>query len=54
MCDRVVLIDAGKIVADSTVADLEQRFGDLDQAFESLTIGAGTTPVAASGESHDA
>jgi len=54
MCDRVVLIDAGKIVADSTVADLEQRFGDLDQAFESLTIGSDATPVAASGESHDA
>jgi len=60
MCDRVVLIDAGRIVADSSVSELEQRFGKLERAFEELTIGAGKSsgsgsePVAtAGGESHD-
>jgi len=58
MCDRVVVIDSGKIVADSTVAELEERFGDLEKAFERLTIGSTERPAAAAsaarsaGESH--
>ena len=41
MCDRVVLINQGKIAADSTVDELETRYGDLESAFRELTGGAG-------------
>ena len=37
MCDHIVLIAKGGIVADSTVADLEAKHGDLETAFADLT-----------------
>ena len=40
MCDRVVLIAQGRIAADSTVADLESRYENLEAAFRELTGGA--------------
>jgi len=40
MCDRVVLIAQGRIAADSTVADLESRYDNLEMAFRELTGGA--------------
>jgi len=40
MCDRVVLISQGEIAADSSVADLESRYGNLETAFRELTGGA--------------
>ena len=41
MCDRVVLIAQGRIAADTTVADLESRYENLETAFRELTGGAG-------------
>lgn len=37
MCDQVVLINRGRIAADTTVEDLEREHGDLDTAFHALT-----------------
>jgi ABC-2 type transport system ATP-binding protein len=37
MCERVVCIDRGKIVADSTTAALRDTYGDLEKAFHELT-----------------
>jgi len=49
MCDHVVLIHKGRIAADSTVAELESKYQDLEAAFRELTGGADetvTVPVA--------
>ena len=53
MCDRVVLINAGKVVADGTVAELESRYSDLERAFEELTVGAAGNPLPAGGADND-
>ncbi len=37
MCERVVCIDRGKIVADTTTADLRDKYGDMEKAFHVLT-----------------
>ncbi|MEE8107055.1 MAG: ATP-binding cassette domain-containing protein [Planctomycetota bacterium] len=37
MCERVVCIDRGKIVADTTTADLRDKHGDMEKAFHELT-----------------
>jgi ABC-2 type transport system ATP-binding protein len=37
MCERIVVIDQGKIVADSTADTLKAEHGDLESAFHALT-----------------
>ena len=36
--DRIVVIDHGRIAADTTVEELERQHGDLDTAFRALTV----------------
>jgi ABC-2 type transport system ATP-binding protein len=38
MCDKIVLINHGRIAADTTVKELERQHGDLDTAFRALTV----------------
>jgi ABC-2 type transport system ATP-binding protein len=38
MCDQIVLINHGRIAADTTVEELERKHGDLDTAFRALTV----------------
>jgi ABC-2 type transport system ATP-binding protein len=37
LCDRVLIMDHGRILADDSVAALKARHGNLEQAFLALT-----------------
>ncbi|MHC4958099.1 MAG: ABC transporter ATP-binding protein [Planctomycetota bacterium] len=50
MCERIVVIDQGQIVADSTAAALKADHGDLESAFHALTRPAEPELVAAAAE----
>jgi ABC-2 type transport system ATP-binding protein len=39
VCTRAIVIDQGRIVADQTPAQLREKYGSLEQAFETLTRG---------------
>jgi ABC-2 type transport system ATP-binding protein len=41
ICDRVVIINLGKIVADETTAELRKRESSLEKVFQKLTIDTG-------------
>jgi len=38
ICNRIVLINRGRIAADTTVEEMEREHGDLDTAFRALTV----------------
>jgi ABC-2 type transport system ATP-binding protein len=47
MCDRVVIIDKGRIIAEGSVAELRRGgTGSLEDIFLSLTGGVGTEEAA--------
>ena len=50
MARHVVIIHEGEIVADSTVEDLREAHGTLEQAFHYLTVGAVPPPPAFAAE----
>lgn len=52
ICDRVGIIDGGKLVADCTLAEL--RAGGLDNSLEELFLKITDAPIAAEGEAPDA
>jgi ABC-2 type transport system ATP-binding protein len=39
VCTRAIVIDQGRIVADNTPAELREKHGGLEKAFEALTRG---------------
>ena len=53
MCDHIVLINNGKIAADTKADDLRARYGTLEQAFHELTPQE-AAPVAVAAESEEA
>ena len=60
--DRLVVVGAGRLVADTSVAELSARYGSLEEAFLDLTsagteyrgsAGGATRPARAAGHDHD-
>ena len=51
LCDRIVVMKAGRIVADGTSAALKSRFGrdTLEEVFLAVARGSGTPPQALAG-----
>lgn len=51
LCDRAAIIDAGRLVAEGTVADLKHRTGagSLEEAFFRLTRGSPALPAVVAG-----
>jgi len=39
VCTRAIIIDQGRIVVDQTPAELREKHGSLEKAFETLTRG---------------
>jgi ABC-2 type transport system ATP-binding protein len=39
VCTRAIVIDQGRIVADQAPAELREKYGNLEKAFEALTRG---------------
>ena len=54
LSDHVIIVNEGRIVADTHAADLRQQYGSLEEAFRTLTKGgegeSGTAPAAVPAE----
>ena len=53
LCEHVVVIDRGRIAADTTVNELESEHGDLETAFRELTRGNGVPAEVAATEEEE-
>jgi len=49
MCDRIVVIHEGKIIADTTADQLRGKYGDLESAFHALTAVTSGAPAGRAG-----